>query len=81
MSGIHAVYGAVYEAWVCTGCCLPGAIGPPIRRCATASWRAWPTRRANAPACRALEEDFGVQVSLEQVYRMMDLFDDDRIAD
>ena len=76
ISGIHAVYGAVYES-----------LG--LRRLLPA-WRYRASHKAlfhsvmarlanpdsKRASVRALDADFGVQVSLPQVYRMMDLLDE-----
>ena len=80
VSGIHAVYGAVYEslgldrllpAWRYT------ASNRALCHSVLARLANPQSKRASA---RVLEDDFGVRLSLEQVYRMMDLWDDDRIA-
>ena len=80
VSGIHAVYGAVYEALG-----LPRLL-PAWRYRAShkALFQSVMARLAHPKSkrasVRALESDFGVQVSLPQVYRMMDLLDAKRIA-
>ena len=80
VSGIHAVYGAVYES-LGLDRLLPAWRYTASNRALCHSVLA---RLANPQSKRAsvrvLEDDFGVRLSLEQVYRMMDLWDDDRIA-
>ncbi len=80
VSGIHAVYGAVYES-LGLDRLLPAWRYRASNRALCHSVMA---RLANPQSKRAsvrvLEDDFGVRLSLEQVYRMMDLWDDDRIA-
>ena len=79
VSGIHAVYGTVYEDLGLSRL-LPAWRYRASNRALCHSVMA---RLANPTSkragVRALEEDFGVQVSLPQVYRMMDLLDDKRI--
>ena len=79
VSGIHAVYGAVYES-LGLNRLLPAW---RYRASHKALYHSVMARLANPDSkrasVRALEEDFGVQVSLPQVYRMMDLFDETRI--
>ena len=79
VSGIHAVYGAVYEslgldrllpAWRYT------ASNRALCHSVLARLANPTSKRASV---RALAADFGVQVSLAQVYRMMDLLDEKRI--
>ncbi|MYH68622.1 MAG: IS1634 family transposase [Gammaproteobacteria bacterium] len=78
-SGIHAVYGAVYEALGLSRL-LPAW---RYRASHKALFHNVMARLANPDSkrasVRALAADFGVQVSLPQVYRMMDLLDADRI--
>jgi len=78
-SGIHAVYGAVYEA-LGLDRLLPAW---RYRASHKALFHNVMARLANPDSkrasVRALAADFGVQVSLPQVYRMMDLLDADRI--
>ena len=80
VSGIHAVYGAVYES-LSLHRLLPAwryrASHKALCHSVMARLANPKSKRASV---RALAADFGVQVSLEQVYRMMDLWDDDRIA-
>ena len=79
VSGIHAVYGAVYDALGLS------RLLPAYRYRAShkALFHSVMARLANPDSkrasVRALAADFGVQVSLEQVYRMMDLWDEKRI--
>lgn len=79
VSGIHAVYGAVYEALGLSRL-LPAW---RYRASHKALFHNVMARLANPDSkrasVRALAADFGVQVSLPQVYRMMDLLDADRI--
>ncbi len=76
ISGIHAVYGAVYDALG-----LPRLL-PAWRYRAShkALFHTVMARLANPDSkrasVRALAADFGVQVSLPQVYRMMDRLDE-----
>lgn len=80
VSGIHAVYGAVYEA-LGLDRLLPAW---RYRASHKALFHNVMARLANPDSkrasVRALEGDFGVQLSLPQVYRMMDLLDATRIA-
>ena len=79
VSGIHAVYGAAYES-LGLDRLLPAwryrASHKALFHCVMARLANPDSKRASV---RALEADFGVQVSLPQVYRMMDLLDDTRI--
>ena len=79
VSGIHAVYGAVYEA-LGLDRLLPAW---RYRASHKALFHSVMARLANPDSkrasVRALDTDFGVQVSLPQVYRMMDLLDEARI--
>jgi transposase len=79
VSGIHAVYGAVY-ATLGLDRLLPAW---RYRASHKALFHSVMARLANPDSkrasVRALEEDFGVQVSLPQVCRMMDLLDAARI--
>ena len=79
-SGIHAVYGAVYES-LGLNRLLPAW---RYRASHKALFHTVMARLANPQSKRAgvrtLENDFGVQVSLPQVYRMMDLLDAPRIT-
>lgn len=79
VSGIHAVYGAVYES-LRLDRLLPAW---RYRASHKALFHSVMARLANPDSkrasVRALEADFGVQVSLPQVYRMMDLLDEDCI--
>ena len=63
--------------WALTGCCPPGATGPPTEPCATSVMARLANPQSKRASVRVLEDDFGVRLSLEQVYRMMDLWDDD----
>lgn len=78
-SGIHAVYGAVYQT-LGLDRLLPAW---RYRASHKALFHSVMARLANPDSkrasVRALEADFGVQVSLPQVYRMMDLLDNTRI--
>ena len=79
ISGIHAVYGAVYES-LGLDRLLPAW---RYRASHKALFHSVMARLANPDSkrasVRALDTDFGVQVSLPQVYRMMDLLDEDCI--
>ena len=79
VSGIHAVYGAVYES-LGLDRLLPAW---RYRASHKALFHSVMARLANPDSkrasVRALDTDFGVQVSLPQVYRMMDLLDAARI--
>lgn len=79
VSGIHAVYGAVYES-LGLDRLLPAW---RYRASHKALFHSVMARLANPDSkrasVRALAADFGVQASLPQVYRMMDLLDEDRI--
>ena len=79
VSGIHAVYGAVYEA-LGLHRLLPAwryrASHKALCHSVLARLANPTSKRASV---RALAADFGVQVSLAQVYRMMDLLDEKRI--
>ena len=79
ITGIHAVYGAVYEE-LGLHRLLPRYRYPAAHDVLFHSVMA---RIANPGSkrhsVRVLEEDFGVQLSLDQVYRMMDHWDEDRI--
>lgn len=76
VSGIHAVYGAMYQT-LGLDRLLPAwryrASHKTLYHSVMARLANPDSKRASV---RALEEDFGVQVSLPQVYRMMDLLDD-----
>ena len=76
VSGIHDVYGAVYEALGLSRL-LPAW---RYRAAHRALFHNVMARLANPQSKRAsvqaLEQDFGVQVSLPQVYRMMDRLDE-----
>lgn len=79
ITGIHSVYGAVYAALG-----LPRLL-PRYRYPAAHDvlFHSVMARLANPGSkrhsVRVLEEDFGVQLSLDQVYRMMDHWDAERI--
>ena len=80
VTGIHAVYGALYEELGLPRL-LPRYRYPASQR---ALFHSVMARLANPGSkrhsVRLLEEDFGVQLPLEQVYRMMDQWDEQRIA-
>ena len=80
VSGIHAVYGAVYEALGLHRLLPAWRYRASHKALCHSVMARLANPKSKRASVRALEEDFGVQVSLEQVYRMMDLFDDDRIA-
>ena len=79
ISGIHAVYGAVYES-LRLDRLLPAW---RYRASHKALFHTVMARLANPDSkragVRALESDFGVRLSLPRVYRMMDLLDEDCI--
>jgi len=77
--GIHEVYGALYKELG-----LDRIL--PVSRYRSSHWVLFHTvmaRIANPQSkresCRFLEEDFGIRISLEKIYRMMDRLDSKRI--
>ena len=80
VTGIHAVYGTLYEELGLH------RLLPRYRYRAShrALFHSVMARLANPGSkrhsVRLLEEDFGVQLPLEQVYRMMDQLDESRIV-
>ena len=80
VTGIHAVYGAVYES-LGLDRLLPAyryrASHKALFHCVMARLANPGSKRANV---RQLEADFGVYESLDQVYRMMDRLDEGRIT-